>query len=136
MHCGDTLLFDSDVINPSIKIDPSATLNLHLWIVVTEPQPTDQLCVIVSVTTLRKHSDTTVILRSGDHPRITHDSVIRYADAQIVDARALDGVLKIGKAKAREVCPPDMLKRIQNGIGTSAFVPKKIVTFCNECWKK
>ena len=136
MHCGDTLLFDFDVINPSVQIDASATPNLHLWILLTEPRSSDHLCVIVSVTTLRRNSDLTVVLRSRDHPRITHDSVVRYADAQIVDAGDLDRVLKLGKAKTREVCAPQMLKRIQDGIGVSVFVPKRIANFCSEQWKK
>ena len=54
----------------------------HLWILVTDPHPESQKSVIVSVTTLRSHSDQTVILRKGDHPYILHDSVISYQDAQ------------------------------------------------------
>jgi mRNA-degrading endonuclease toxin of MazEF toxin-antitoxin module len=132
MHCGDTLLFDADIIVPDIQIDPSATPNLHLWIVVTEPQPPDYQCVIVSVTTQKRNSDPTVILRPGDHPFVTRDSVIQYVDARFADARGLDELIEKRLAKVRDRCLPELLERIQAGIGISRFVSKKFVTFCNE----
>jgi hypothetical protein len=136
LHCGDILHFDADVINPSVTIDPSATLNPHLWIVITEPEPPGYECVIVNVTTQRKNSDSTVVLRRKDHPSIDHDSVVRFSDARIVDSRDLDGVFKAGRASARATCSLAVLQRIQQGVIDSIFSPKKIVSFCTERWRK
>src|SRR5690348_12699587 len=132
MHCGDTLLFDADVISPSIQIDPSATPNLHLWIVITEPQPPDFQCVIVSLTDRRKKPDQTVILQPGEHPFITKESIIWYGDARFADARWLDELVRRGTAKLRDPCTPDLLKRIQEGTRVSRFIAKKLASFCDE----
>jgi hypothetical protein len=134
MRCGDALLFDPDVISPAVQIDPSATLNWHLWIVLTEPQPPDHQCVIVSVTKFRDGADLTVVLAPGDHPFIKQASIIRYSDALIVDARRLDAELATRRAKQRDGCPPDVLRRIQKGIYNSPFTPKKVISFCTKCW--
>ena len=48
----------------------------HLWIAVTEPQPDSSQIVIVSLTTLRYDRDQTVILQPGDHPFITHQTIV------------------------------------------------------------
>jgi hypothetical protein len=132
MHSGDTLLIDPDLsgLNPAVQVDPSATPNRHLWIVVTEPQPPDFQCVIVNITRQQQKSDNTVVLRPGDHPFIVRDSVIRYADASIVDVRDLDRCLANRVAKPRDACSAELLKRIQGGISVSIFTPKKVVDFC------
>ena len=134
MRCGDTLLFDPDLagVNPSVQADPSAIANLHLWIVLTEPQPPDFQCVIVNLTRQQPRSDSTVVLRPGDHSYITKDSVIRYGDALIVDARDLDGFLKDRTAKGHDRCSPMLLKRILDGAIASPFTPKKIADFCKK----
>src|ERR1700722_757689 len=117
MRCGDTLLFDPDLagVNPSVQADPSAIANLHLWIVLTEPRPPDFQCVIVNLTRQQPRSDRTAVLCPGDHSYITKDSVIRYGDALIVDARDLDGFLKDRTAKGHDRCSPMLLKRILDG---------------------
>jgi hypothetical protein len=134
MHCGDTLLFDPDLagVNPSVQADPSAAPNPHLWIVLTEPQAPDFLCVIVNLTRQQPRSDNTVVLRPTDHPFINKDSVIRYGDALIVDGRDLDGFLKKHTAKGLDRCSPDLLKRILDGAIASPFTPKKIADFCKK----
>ena len=71
----------------------------HLWMIFTQPDPQIYECVIVSVTTLRDSKDQTVILRTGDHPFIRHDSTIFYGDAMIVDARRLDSEMAAGLAR-------------------------------------
>lgn len=62
----------------------------HLWIAVTDPQP-------------------------GDHPFITHQTVVLYGDSRIVD-RA-----------------PNRL--IQQGVLSSPYTPRKIIAFCRDAWR-
>ncbi|SRR5581483_9402754 len=132
MRCGDTLLFDADVIIPGIQIDPSATPNLHLWIVITEPQSPDFQCVIVSVTDRQKKPDQTVVLRPGDHQFITKESIIWYGDARFADTRWLDELIRRGTAKRRDPCSPELLGRIQAGVKVSRFIAKKFISFCGQ----
>ena len=88
MECGDTFLMPA----------PGGVATPHLWIVITEPNPSSNLCGIVSVTTLRNSKDQTIILRVGDHPFIRHESTIFYGDAMIVDARRLENEILAGLA--------------------------------------
>jgi len=132
MHCGDTLYFDPDLtgINSAVQVDPSASPNPHLWIVLTEPQPPDHQVVIVNITENKQRSDTTVVLHPGDHPFIRKESVVRYGDALIVDARLLDECVKGRKARLGGPCSADLLNRIQVGVSASIFTHKKIAAFC------
>jgi hypothetical protein len=122
MHCGDTLLIPA----------PGSDVKPHLWIVVTEPNAETHLCIIVSVTTLRNNKDQTVTVRVGDHPFLRHDSVIFYADAQIVDSRQLRADLIARVAERREPFSAELLKLAQDGVLASPFTPNKVVSFCRE----
>jgi hypothetical protein len=126
MRCGDTLLIPA----------PGSGVTPHLWIIVTEPAPDSHRCVIVSVTTLRYNKDQTVTLGPGDHPFVRHPSVVFYADAQIVDVRQLRADVIARVAEAREACSSDLLKLVQAGVSASPFTPKKVLTFCRQCWAR
>jgi len=94
------------------------------------------LCVIVNVTTLRGNRDQTVTLGLGDHPFITHSSVVLYGDAQIVDSRRLEADLHACVVERREPCSERLLQLVQSGIEHSPFTPKKVVAFCRDQWRK
>ncbi len=59
----------------------------HLWGVFSEPL--DGEVLIANVTTLRRHSDRSGILQAGEHPRIRHESCMRYADSKVVAVEQL-----------------------------------------------
>ena len=126
MECGDTFLIPA----------PGGVAIPHLWIVVTKPAPDTNLCAIVSVTTLRNSKDQTVLLRPGDHPFIRHDSTIFYGDAMIVDALRLNTECAAGLAIAREKCPLQILKLVQDGVSASPFTRPRILRFCREQWQR
>lgn len=124
MKAGDCLLMPK----------PGATQIPHLWIVITEPNKDDE-CVIVNLTTYRLMSDTTVVLKKGDHPFIEHDTVVQYMDARIVSSARLHDAIRGGAAILKPPCPERTLARIQKGILQSPHAPQKVVRFCSDCWK-
>lgn len=126
MDCGDTFLMPT----------PGGAATLHLWIVVTQPDPQTHLLAIVSVTTLRNSKDQTVILRPGDHPFIRHDSTIFYGDAMIVDEQRLETEIAAGLAVVRDKCPNATLKLAQDGVAASPFTRPKFLRFCREQWRR
>lgn len=126
MECGDTFLMPA----------PGGPATPHLWIVITQPDATGWLCVIVSVTTLRYGKDQTVVLRPGDHPFIRHDSTVFFGDSRIVDARKLDALIEAGAAMKQEACPARTLKLVQDGLLASPFTPLKVARFCRERWAR
>jgi len=101
----------------------------HLWIVVTEPTQEEHRVIIVSVTTLRKGAEKTVVLRKGEHPFIRWDSSVCYVDSRLADARDLDGKANCGQIKPHEPCMPHTLKNIQDGILASELTPHKVQDF-------
>jgi hypothetical protein len=98
----------------------------HLWVLVTRPDPASREAIMVNVTTQRPHSDTTTVLNRGDHPFIQRPSVVLYADARTVDTRLLDQAVASGSFRAHTAFSGPVLQRIQAGLQTSPFTPKKI----------
>ena len=98
----------------------------HLWVLITRPDPASREAIMVNVTTQRPHSDNTTVLNRGDHPFIQRPSVVLYADARTVDARLLDQAVASGSFRAHTAFSDPVLGRIQAGLQTSPFTPKKI----------
>lgn len=80
MKSGDTFLMPAPGISNRTP---------HLWIVVTDPAQEENTVIIVSLTTLRKQAEQTVVLRKGEHPFIRWDSSVCYSDSRLVDVRDL-----------------------------------------------
>jgi hypothetical protein len=100
----------------------------HLWLVITNPDPVTHDAIMVNVTTRRPHSDTTTILQVGDHPFVQKPSVIFYADARMVDTRLLDAAVQRGAYQPHVPFLTPVLRKIQQGLLSSGFTPKKIKT--------
>jgi hypothetical protein len=98
----------------------------HLWVLITRTDPASREAIMVNVTTQRPHSDTTTVLNRGDHPFIQRPSVVVYADARTVDSRLLDQAVASGAFRAHLAFSGPILGRIQTGLQTSPFTPKKI----------
>lgn len=69
----------------------------------------------MNATTKREGSDLSCVLKPGDHPRITHESVIQYADAFDITPRSLVQGEKIAPDYYKKVEPasPSLIRRIQ-----------------------
>lgn len=89
-----------------------------------------ELFVVVGVTTLRNNCDQTVPLGKGDHPFITCDSAVFYADAQIIEEPTIAVALKNRTAQVRAACSAGLLKLVQDGVFASPFTPNKVIAFC------
>ena len=126
LSCGDTFLI------PKSKNEVE-----HLWVVVTEPGE-DGRAVCVNISTRQEYSDSTVVLKPGEHPYIKHDSIVYYTDAQVLDLNSVEAALN---AKTRsfvcqdhESCSEALLKRIQKGLIDSPHTPKGIKKDCRILW--
>jgi hypothetical protein len=100
----------------------------HLWAILTQPIPPGRQAVIVNLTTLRPGSDTTIVLQPGEHPFISHPTVVFYADARIVNVTTIQEGLRQGLFRQHSAFAPAVLKRIQEGLLRSPFTPAKIKT--------
>ncbi len=61
---------------------------------------------------------------------ITHDSVIRYQDAQIVKVNAIAAAIRGKAAFQKPSCSPRMLAKIVDGLGKSPEATPDIQSFC------
>ncbi len=124
LTCGDTVVMRKSVSE-----------EWHLWILLTAPDQSTGEVVIVNVTTLRPHSDRTVILTKGDHPFITHDSVVFYSDAQFSNAQLIEAAIKAGICTKCDPVSDELLRRIQGGLLQSTLTPAKIRNVCQKAWR-
>ncbi len=120
LACGDCFLAGEDEDE-----------KLHLRIVVTPPTP-DGCVVTASVTTRRRHSETLLILRPGDHPFIKHDSTVAYRYSEVAWIQEIEAAIVAGNARRRESISPELLKRVQDGLLESDFTPNGIKQFAGE----
>ena len=102
----------------------------HLWILVTEPSQDTNLGEFVSVNSLRGGKAQTVILRRGDHPYITKDSVVYFGDARLWDTTLIDADLASGAIQGLEACSAGLLRLLQSGILNSPYTPNSILRLC------
>lgn len=104
----------------------------HLWVVLWGPAGAADAYLVVSLSTLRRHSDRTVILRAGDHPFIQHDTCAVYADARRTTADKLRHALAHGEAVAREPASAELLETLRAGFLRSPYTPDAILEMAVE----
>lgn len=117
-------------LGDAVLIPKPGTETPHLWIIVTVPEAASGRAVMVNLTTQRPHSDTTVVLNTGDHPFVRHSTVVNDSDARFVDVRQLELGVRAGYFTAQATCTGPVLERIQAGIFASRFTPMKIQIYC------
>ena len=107
----------------------------HLWLVITEPFGDPPKVIIVNLTTQRDGSDTTVVLGAGDHPYVTHPSVVFFADARDVEVNHLERLVALDGSRLHgDPCSDELLTSIRDGLLESSFTPRKIKKlFSNSC---
>ena len=104
----------------------------HLWVLLTNPDASTDEVLVVNLTTQRPHSDTTVILNSGDHPFVQHATVVNFSDARVVKAGLLTAFFSSGTYLPQAPVPATVLQQIQAGLLASPFTPNK----CKDYFRK
>jgi len=113
MRAGDTFRF------------ADKRLEQHLWVIISDPliDVADPV-VIVRLTTNRRGRDRTCVLQPGDHPFITHETVVDYEEALETSNPCLDGFVGHGHAFLQEPATPEVLSRIRQGAAVSPRIPE------------
>ena len=110
----------------------------HLWIVITTPDENGK-AVCVNISSLRAaFCDKTVIITPGEHPFIVKDSVVRYADAGVLDLKEVHKALEANNYNIvcvlKAPCSPILLRKIQDGLLKSQHASKDIQDKCRKSW--
>ena len=106
--------------------DSSFILGGHLWVIITEPFGSPEQVVIVSLTSKKPHSDTTVVLSPKDHSFIKHETVISYADARIVRCEYIKRRVQERDIEPRDGFRDSVIQVIQQGLLDSPRTPRDI----------
>lgn len=70
--------------------NPNSNNPPHLYFVITDPSRNAGRVLLVNMTECRAGSDESCILKIGDHPCVTKESVIQYAEAVFPEAMAIE----------------------------------------------
>jgi hypothetical protein len=97
----------------------------HLWIVLTDPDSTDDKIVAVMVVSEKPHTDKTVTLNIGDHPFFKHTSNIDYGTAKHFPRVKLEKQIN-ATGKLREDISLPILEKARAGVLGSSRCPNYI----------
>jgi hypothetical protein len=103
----------------------------HLWIVLTDPGPSDDKVIAVMVVSEKPHTDKTVTLNISDHPFFQHASNIDYGTARHFPRVKLENRIN-AKGKLRQDVSPPLLARARAGIFSSSRCPNYIKEYFAE----
>jgi hypothetical protein len=109
---------------------PNPHDKLHLWLVITDPDGQTDQVVAVMVCTAKTYTDSTVILSTGDHPFITHESSVHYSTATRFKVSAIQSAMKVGRCHLREDLKGELLMRVRQGLMDSPFTVGAIREYC------
>jgi len=92
---------------------PSASLDSHLWMVISDPSQSDR-CLLVNLTSWRADKDQACVVNPGEHPFISKKSCVNYRDAKWCPTADLDALLASNRINKHDPLSPELLKRIRN----------------------
>lgn len=101
----------------------------HLWIILNDPFGPGEEVVVINFTTMNTYSDRTVELQEGDHDYIDHQTVVSYIDAKIRKKCDLMHLVEQGIVAENSPVSPQLLKRLQDGLGDSPHTKHGIFEF-------
>ena len=97
----------------------------HLWIIATPPDP-DGLVAIVSLTSLKGAKDQTVVLLKGSHEFVKWDTVVFFAQADIVPTSKIQQWLEVGDARPYPKISEQICDEIVDGFVASDFTRNRV----------
>ena len=102
----------------------------HLWVVLTATDARGEV-LIVNFTTLRPHSDPTVVIQPGEHPFVIHATAVHYADTRLTASPAIESAIASGLFRTHQDCSPELLGRMLAGVLASPHSSEKIKRYLN-----
>ncbi len=85
----------------------------HLWVVLSDPARDPSNVLLVNMTTLTGTKEKACILNAGDHPWITHETCINYADAIVGSLEKLLNAKDLGALAPQAPLDDAILRKIQ-----------------------
>ena len=100
-----------------------SAVDIHLWIIISDPNLDAENVLIVNLTTLAPRKEQSCVLKVGDHPWIRHDTCVNYGDSQVTTLDKLVAAQNANALMIQSPASPDVLKRIHEGAMNSTKMP-------------
>lgn len=95
----------------------------HLWVILWGPEGGAQSFIMVSLSTMKPHSDQTVLIQVGEHPFIQHDTCAVYSDVRKTTAEKLQQIEVSRQLARRDRASPQLLEKLRKGLFASVRTP-------------
>ena len=108
----------------------------HLHIICSNPCFYPQIgelgVLVVNISSVKPDTtyDPTVILHQGEHPFITHDSYVLYAQAVVWKLESIERRIESGEILPQSPLAEPYISNVIAGFFKSPYVPRKILKFC------
>jgi len=99
----------------------------HLWVVLWGPAGLADAYLIVHLTTVRPHTDRTVVMKAGEHPFIQHDTCAVYSDARRTTTEKLSAARQDGLLVPKAAATQELLDKLRGGLFLSPRTPHALV---------
>lgn len=113
MRAGDALRF-------------SGIADIHVWMIVSDPQRDPARVLMVSFTTWQPHLDQACIVEVGEHPFITGRTVINFSRARLTTNDVLDQLAAAGRFQPLAPLSPALLRKIRNAAMDLSTLPLEL----------
>jgi len=95
----------------------------HFWMVISDPEVDPSQVVIVNMTGWRRDKDQACLINPGDHPAVTKNSVVNYAESRVYSNAHLDDMDGRGTILVREPLSASILEMIRVGAAKTDRIP-------------
>jgi hypothetical protein len=104
---------------------------LHLYVVVSRPDPAGCVLCVNFSTAHRGPHDTACVVKPGEfaYRFIRHLTFIDYSEAKVIDSEIIRVNLQGRRWSQGEKVPDDLLRKIQSGTKSSDALPVKFQRF-------
>lgn len=95
----------------------------HLWVILWGPEGPAEAFIMVSLSTLKPHSDRTALIQVGEHAFIQHDTCAVYSDLRKTTSAKLQQAEATRQLARRERASPALLEKLRDGLFASTRTP-------------
>ena len=105
---------------------------MHLWFLLTDPDPGTYRVVMVMVVSAQPHTDKTVVLGVGDHPWIRHESNVDFGSARFIPTSKLEAAQRGNRLILQAEMSDQLLSRVRNGLVLSSRTIHEVKDYCSK----
>jgi len=102
--------------------DANRKVDIHLWVVLSDPIQDPARVLIVSLTTYKPYKEAACLLRPGDHRAVGHETCVAYDLARAIPLADLEEAVRKGLLAPDLPVSSEVLKRMLEGAARSTRI--------------